>query len=93
MKYLKLTVIPIAAALALGGVALAQQASPSSPSGAMDHEHMMQGGGSSAMPMMGIMREMSTMIENCNKMMQSMMDQQKQGAPAQQQPEPQPKGG
>lgn len=87
MKSPKLVVLALAAALASAGAAYAQQANPGSPPGTMDHQQMMQGGGT--MPIMGMMQEMSSMMANCNKMMQSMMDRQNQGTPAQPQAAPQ----
>lgn len=77
------------AALASAGTASAQQTPPNpTPPSTMDHQQMMRGDG--MMPMMSMMREMSAMMENCNKMMQqSMMDRQRPGVPAQPQPAPQ----
>lgn len=40
---------------------------------------MMKGGGN--MPMMGMMNEMSDMMDACNKMMQAHSDRQERGAP------------
>ena len=88
MSHLKITIPALAMAMSLAGAAFAQQASPTPPSGTMDHQQMMQGG-SGGMPMMGMMREMSAMMENCNKMMQSSMDRQNPGNPTQPQPAPQ----
>lgn len=85
MKYSKKTLFALVAATALAGAAMAQESTPGSPQGPMDHDRMMQGG-SGAMPMMGMMQQMSAMMENCNKMMQSVMDRH-QGAPAQPQPQ------
>lgn len=45
---------------------------------------MMQGQGDGMMPMM---QEMSKMMGNCNKMMQTMMDRQNQGGSGQQNPD------
>lgn len=88
MRHPKIVISALALAMSFAGAAFAQQASPTPSSGTMDHQQMMQGG-SGGMPMMGMMREMSSMMENCNKMMQSMMDRQNQGNPAQPQPTPQ----
>lgn len=87
MKHPRLTALTLAAALASAGAAYAQQAAPNPAPGPMDHDQMMKGDGN--MPMMGMMREMSTMMGNCNKMMQSMMERQNQGTPGQPQPAPQ----
>ena len=88
---------PTIAAATLGvcmitaGVAFAQQTTPAPPQPpAMDHRGMMQGGG--VMPMMGMMDQMSKMMENCNRMMQSSL-QWPESSPSQQQPTQQPPQG
>jgi len=48
-----------------------------------------QGGG--VMPMMGMMEQMSKMMENCNRMMQSNL-QRPESSPSQQQPTQPPQG-
>ena len=88
MRYPKIKISALVVAMSSAGVAFAQQASPTPPSGTMDHQQMMQGG-SGGMPMTGMMREMSAMMENCSKMMQSMMNPPNQGNPAQPQQAPQ----
>ncbi len=87
-KLSMLTSTALVGAALLGGAvrASAQQAAPSPPAaqpqGGMDQRPgMMQGG---MMPM----EQMSKMMENCNKMMQTMMDRQGQGGSGQQ-PAPQ----
>jgi hypothetical protein len=76
------------------GVAFAQQTTPTPAqppardSSAMGG--MMQGGG--VMPMMGMMDQMSKMMENCNRMMQSSL-QWPESSPSQQQPTQQPPQG
>ena len=93
MKHTKLTLVTLAAAVSLAGAALAQQANTKPPAATMDHGQMMQGqGGSGDMPVTAMMQQMSQMMENCNKMMQSMMKQQGQSEPGGQ-PAPQGKGG
>ncbi len=92
MRYSNLITSTLIVTGLFAGAAVAQQASPSAPSGTMDSSKMMQGGGE-GMPMMGMMREMSTMMGNCNKMMQSMMDKQNQGSPGQPQTAPKHKNG
>ena len=82
----KISKFTIAAALGgalVAGIAAASaepaaSASTSSDKGMMDHG-MMQGGG-----MMPMMQEMSKMMENCNTLMQTMMDRQNQGGSGQQ---------
>ena len=89
MKQTKFTLMTLTAAILLAGAAVAQQANPNPSSGMMDHGQMMQRqGGDGAMPMMGMMQQMSQMMENCNKMMQSMANQQGQSGSGQQ-PTPQ----
>lgn len=72
-------VLALSAAVVSAGAAYAQQAAPTPAPGPTDHQQMMKGDG--AMPMMGMMREMSAMIANCNKMMQSMAARENHGAP------------
>lgn len=77
-------ILALSAAIMSAGAAYAQQA-PSTPApGATEPQQMMKG--DDAMPMTGMMREMSTMMANCNKMMQSMAAREKQGAPIPTQP-------
>ena len=54
---------------------------PASSDKSMMQDGMMQGG------MMPMMQEMSKMMGNCNKMMQTMMDRQNQGGSGQQNPD------
>ena len=70
----------VAIAIMGAGVAFAQQTTPA-PARA-----------DSAMPMMGMMEQMSKMMENCNRMMQSNLGQPESG-PGQQQPTQQPPQG
>ena len=86
LKISKLAHVSILGAALVAGVAGASAESATSPStpsekGMMDHGTM-QGGG-----MMPMMQEMSKMMENCNKMMQTMMDRQNQGGSGQQSPD------
>lgn len=86
LKISKLAHVSILGAALVAGVAGASAESATSPStssekGMMDHGTM-QGGG-----MMPMMQEMSKMMENCNKMMQTMMDRQNQGGSGRQSPD------
>ncbi|MEL6065183.1 hypothetical protein [Methylobacterium sp. DCY52] len=64
---------------------------PASPDKSMMQDGMMQGGmmqgGMMQGGMMPMMQEMSKMMGNCNKMMQTMMDHQNQGGSGQQSPD------
>ena len=59
---------------------------PASPDKSMMQDGMMQGGMMQG-GMMPMMQEMSKMMGNCNKMMQTMMDHQNQGGSGQQSPD------
>ena len=69
----------------VGGIAAASAdpatTPPASSDKSMMQDGMMQGG------MMPMMQEMSKMMGNCNKMMQTMMDRQNQGGSGQQSPD------
>lgn len=90
----------LAGAALLAGVAAvsAQEAMPAPPpsQGQANPHGMMQGGGSmpmmGMMGMMGMMQQMSQMTENCNRMMQSAMQQQQGGAGQQPTPAPGTRG-
>ncbi|GAB6846152.1 hypothetical protein HNR00_003325 [Methylorubrum rhodinum] len=80
-----LQLAPAALGLALfAGIAAAsaEPATNPAPSDKGTMGGMMQGDG-----MMPMMQEMSKMMGNCNKMMQTMMDRQNQGGSGQQNPD------
>ena len=80
----KLTTAAILGGALVAGIAAASAEPATGPSTNSDKGMMggmMQGGN---MPMM---QEMSKMMENCNKMMQTMMDRQNQGGSGQPSPD------
>jgi hypothetical protein len=84
-KFSKITTATILGGTLIAGMAAASAEPATGPSTNSDKGMMggmMQGGG-----MMPMMQEMSKMMENCNKMMQTMMDRQNQGGSGQQNPD------
>lgn len=69
----------LGAGLVAGIAAASAEPAPTPP--ASSDKSMMQDG------MMPMMQEMSKMMGNCNKMMQTMMDRQNQGGSGQQSPD------
>lgn len=79
-KTLKFATAAFFGAGLVAGIAAAS-AEPATTPSASPEKGMMQDG------MMPMMQEMSKMMGNCNKMMQTMMDRQDQGGSGQQSPE------